>query len=72
MRETTRAAAQMPDASYYRLLAKQCFDKALSANDQSERMHWQQRGREYAELAIAMDAENGKGADPPSKLTTEK
>ena len=62
----------MPDATYYRMKAKECFDNALSAAQSSEREKWQQRGREYSDMAIAMDAASGKGADPPHKLTTEE
>jgi hypothetical protein len=62
----------MPDAAYYRMKAKECFDHALSAEDKAEATRWQERGREYGELAIAMDAETGKGAAQPAKLATEE
>jgi hypothetical protein len=42
------------------------FEPSLAANNQNDRVHWQQRGHEYAEMAIAIDAETGKGADPPA------
>jgi hypothetical protein len=61
----------MPDAAYYRMKAKECFDHALNATDKAEVQQWRERGREYGELAIAMDAETGKGAASPSRLTTE-
>jgi hypothetical protein len=58
----------MPTADYYREKAKECFDHALSAKDKEQAQEWQRRGREYAEIALAMDAETGKGTDPSSKL----
>ena len=61
----------MPDAAYYRMKAKECFDHALNVKDKAEVQQWRERGREYGELALAMDAETGRGADPPSRLTTE-
>jgi hypothetical protein len=32
----------MPDAAYYRKLARECFDKALSATNATDRIRWQQ------------------------------
>jgi hypothetical protein len=61
----------MPDAAYYRMKAKECFDHALNAPDKAESQQWRERGREFGETAMAVDAKTGKGADPPSKLTTE-
>jgi hypothetical protein len=54
------------------MVAKECFDRALGATNTTDRRKWEQRGREYSELAIAMDAETGKGANPPSSLTAEE
>lgn len=62
----------MTNASHYRKLARECFDKALSATNATDRIKWQQRGREYSELAIAMDAKTGKDSDPPRKLRKEE
>jgi hypothetical protein len=62
----------MATAAYFRMKARDCFDKATAADNQQDRMKWQQRGREFAEKAIAKDAETGKGAVDPDKLTTEE
>jgi hypothetical protein len=66
--------AKMATATYYRMKARDCFDKALAADNQHDRTIWQQQGREFAELAISLDAETGKGAANPDKLklTTEE
>jgi hypothetical protein len=61
----------MPDAAYYRMKAKECFDHALSAANKAEAERWRERGREYGELAIAVDAETGRGATAPAHLATE-
>jgi hypothetical protein len=62
----------MKDASYYRMMAKDCFDKALAAKDNADAETWRRRGQEYGELALKADAENGKGGNPPAKLPKEE
>jgi hypothetical protein len=61
----------MKDASYYRSLAKQCFDKALDARSRVEAENWRKQGREYGERAVAADAQNGKGAGPDKRTAKE-
>jgi hypothetical protein len=60
----------MKDASYFRLLAKQCFDQALDAKSAAEAECFRKQGREYGEAALAADANTGKGAANPHKRTT--
>ena len=62
----------MPTANYYRMKAKECFDRALSAKRSSEVKKWQQRGHEYSEMALAIDAERGASSGPSHKLTKEE
>jgi hypothetical protein len=62
----------MPDAAYYRMKAKECFDRALETTSPKARANWQQRGREYGELAVATDAETGKGAGTPDKPAAKR
>jgi hypothetical protein len=62
----------MTSAELYRLKAKECFARAKTTNSAREADRWRERGREYSALAEAFDAESSKGADPPSKLTTDE
>jgi len=52
--------------------AQECFERATKPGSANAATSWRQRGREYSELAAAVDAESGKGADPPRNVPAKE
>jgi hypothetical protein len=61
----------MPSAAYYRLLAKECFQSADQEQDNAKAEILRARGREYSELAQALDPHGGRAPEarrsPPDR-----
>jgi hypothetical protein len=56
-REVKLRTTVMTTAAYYRMKAKEFFERALTAPNASEEAIWRERAREFLETAISLGAD---------------